>query len=156
MVGEVAAIAAELAGRVAERVQQRIPGIPGLESEIEGLTQVLGQESEGVGAVRPRTRVVVLERLLACRLEAVAERRPGVVQCQVVLTVAECHCASADPCQHGRDGHAGAPRRVQWSLAVDAWADEFQVEPVAVAVLDRVPDESFDGDRAVSGYGAGG
>ena len=48
-IGEIGDVAAQLAGRCAERVDLRIRRILGLQRKIEGLPEVLGQEPKGVG-----------------------------------------------------------------------------------------------------------
>src|SRR6201999_2453647 len=91
LVGEVGAVATELAGRAAERVQCGIAGVASLQRQIEGLAEVLGEEPERVDALRTGVGVGVLERPLTRVAELFAERRPCRLQRGVVGSVAVGH-----------------------------------------------------------------
>ena len=91
LVGEVGAVAAELAGGAAERVQHRIAGVAGFEGQIEGLAEVLGEEAEGIDALHARGVVGVFENLLPRALQLRAERGPRRLQRLVVGAVTESH-----------------------------------------------------------------
>ena len=86
LIGEVGAVAAQLARRTAEDVKHRVARIPGLQRQIEGLAQILGEETKPVDPLRARCRVVILEDLRARRLQPVAE-----------LTHAPLSAASSEP-----------------------------------------------------------
>src|SRR5271156_4836537 len=72
-VGEVGAVAAELAGRAAEGVQRGIAGVAGLERQIESLAQVLSEKAKRVDTLRAGSRVRVFEDLLPGALQLFAE-----------------------------------------------------------------------------------
>ncbi len=74
-----------------------IAGVLGLQSQIEGLAQVLGEEPEAVSALQTRGGVVVLECPLARRLQSVTEPYPRGIQLRVVSAVSKSHRRSPMP-----------------------------------------------------------
>ncbi len=135
----------------------RIAGVFGLQGQVEGLPQVLGQKAKGVGALQRRRGVEVLEDEISGGPELVTERLPRATKVAIVSPVTESHrLAHPTRSQDRFRVVCGPAHRGQGALRIDTRPDDLNIEDAGITVGQDGLDESLERHRPVTRHGTPG